>query len=581
MRIGIALISLALLASACNNTKHTTGTVLHVRDTAALHRWSDSLFFAAQRSKMAGDYKRAVSQFSDVLRVQPQNATVYYELSRLFSQLHNESYSLGFAKRAAAMDTTNRWFQLNLADALTNDSRFDSAALIYDRLSRLYPDNDDYLYNKGLLLSRAGDTEGALDAFDSLEKRSGVVEEVVYQKQRMLLKLSRIDEAAAEIQQLINQNPTELRYYQLLAALYDANDRTEEARKNYEYILSRDPNDTHALMALSSYAKKNNDTTTYWKYLTRAFASPDFSIDEKVAYIYPFLQMATIDSSKLREALTLSSLIVQAHPTAAKGYALRGDIYSQTEQLDSALADYNQAITLDSSRFTVWYQEMLIYSRMNNSQALLDASNLVNRRFPHEFMGFYFNGMANYLLKHYPETIAALKKAIEVGADKKMLANIYSLLGDTYHAMDNDLQSDSSYELALALQPEDPLVLNNYSYYLSVRGVQLEKAEQMSRASLELEPESPNYMDTYAWILFRLGRYTDAKTWMEKALQYPASQDSPGMLEHYGDILFNLKDADKAVEYWQKARDKGGDSSLLARKIAEKRYIPDVTPAHP
>ncbi|HEY0272586.1 MAG TPA: tetratricopeptide repeat protein [Chitinophaga sp.] len=581
MRIGIVILGLALLGSACTTTKHNAGVPVHTRDTAAVHRWADSLFFAAQRSKMAGDYKRAITQFSDVLRLQPQNATVYYELSRLFAQAHNDNYALGFAKRAAEMDTTNRWFQLNLADALTGSNRFDSAALIYDRLSRQYPDNDDYLYNKGLLLARAGNTEGALAAFDALEQRSGVVEEVVYQKQRMLLKLSRIDEAAAEIRKLIDQNPTELRYYQLLAELYDANDRTEEARKNYEYILSRDPNDTHALMALSTYAKKNNDTATYWKYLTRAFASPDFSIDEKVAYLYPYLQMSTLDTSKLREALTLSRLIVQAHPAEAKGYALRGDIYSQMDELDSALADYRQAIARDSSRFTVWYQEMLIYSRMNDSQHLLETSTIVNRRFPHEFMGFYFNGMANYLLKRYPETIAALQKAVEVGADKKMLANIYSLLGDTYHAMDKDPQSDSSYELALALQPQDPLVLNNYSYYLSVRGVQLEKAERMSRESLELEPESPDYMDTYAWILFRMGRYADAKTWMEKALEFPASQDSPGMLEHYGDILFNLKDADKALEYWEKAREKGGDSSLLARKIAEKRYIPDVAPARP
>ncbi|PUZ28060.1 hypothetical protein DCC81_00820 [Chitinophaga parva] len=580
MRIGIALLGLALLAGACSHTKHSTGAnVPGSRDTAALHRWTDSVFFAAQRSKMAGDYKKAITQFSDVLHYQPDNATAYYEISRLFGLLHNDGYALGFAKRAAGMDTTNRWFQLNLADALSTANKFDSAAFIYDRLSRLYPDNDDYLYNKGLLLSRAGDAEGALAAFDALEKRSGIVEEVVYQKQRMLLKLSRVDEAATEIQKLIDQNPTEMRYHQLLAELYDANDRTDDAKKAYEYILTRDPNDTHALIALATYARKAGDYNTYLVYLRRAFASPDFSIDEKVAYVYPYLQMSTVDTSKLREALGLTDLIVEAHPNEAKAYALRGDIYSQLDSLDAALNDYKASLARDSSRYTVWYQAMWIYSRENDNEGLLRTSNSVTRLFPHEFMGFYFNGMANYLLQHYPETITALKKAVDVGADKKMLANIYSLMGDTYHNLQNDNLSDSSYELALALQPNDPLVLNNYSYYLSVRNVQLEKAERMSRESLELEPESPNYMDTYAWILFRMGRFADAKTWMEKALTFPSSQDSPGMLEHYGDILFNLKDAAKAVEYWQKARDKGGDSTTLVRKITEKRYIPDPAPA--
>jgi Tfp pilus assembly protein PilF len=115
--------------------------------------------------------------------------------------------------------------------------------------------------------------------------------------------------------------------------------------------------------------------------------------------------------------------------------------------------------------------------------------------------------------------------------------------------------------------------MNNYSYYLSLRGENLERAEQMSRESLEIEPESPTYMDTYAWILFRQEKYAEAKIWIEKALQYPDAQKNPNVLEHYGDILYNLKEVTKAVEYWQKAKEKGASSVDLARKIAEKRYI--------
>ncbi|HEU4553972.1 MAG TPA: tetratricopeptide repeat protein [Chitinophaga sp.] len=577
MRVLITVIGLgcALTWGACSSTKNTAARhVYAIKDPTILKQRSDSLFFAAQRSKMLGDYKTAITQFSDYLRLNRQNPTVYYELARLFMEVNNPAYALGFARRAAAMDTTNRWFQLALADALGMNQLFDSAATVYDRLIRQYPESEDYLFNKAMLLSKAGKTDDALAVLDQLEEKTGVVEELVYQKQRLLLKESKVDAAAAEIRKLIDQNPGEIRYYQLLADVYDANDRVKEATAVYQTILSKDPDNPRSLIALANYARQRKDSTTYWSYLTKAFANPDYSIDEKVAFVYPYLQMMQLDSSKLQEGLLLTRLVIQAHPKEAKAYALRADMFSQADMLDSALNDYNKAIGLDSTRFSVWYQLMWIYSRKDDTQALLNASTLVTQRFPEEFMGFYFKGVATYMLQKFPEAIRSLNKAVAIGSsDKRFMGDVYSLLGDAYHAIGQHQLSDSSYERALIIRPDDAMVLNNYSYYLSVRGEHLEKAAEMSHRSLELQPGSATYMDTYAWILFRQGKYEDAKQWIEKALQDPEARKDPNVLEHYGDILFNLKDVAKALEYWQLAKEKGASSVGLARKIAEKRYI--------
>ena len=42
------------------------------------------------------------------------------------------------------------------------------------------------------------------------------------------------------------------------------------------------------------------------------------------------------------------------------------------------------------------------------------------------------------------------------------------------------------------------------------------------------------------------------------------------ILEHYGDILFKLGEKEKAIEYWNKAKKKGGGSDLLDKKIVDK-----------
>lgn len=576
MRVFISVIGMAwLLLSACSSTRNSAvTTAVPVKEPVPLlEQRADSLFFAAQRSKMLGDYRTAITQYSDYLRLKKNNAVVYYELARLFMEVHNPEYALGFARRAVGLDSSNHWYMITLADAYAVNDQFDSAAAVFTVLNRRYPDTDEYLYNKGVLLARTGKTEAALATFQRLEEKTGPVEEVIYQQQRLLLKLSKVDEATAAIGKLIAQNPEELRYRYLLAETYDANDRKADAIKVYDTILKMDTNNARALIALANHARKNNDQDRYRAYLTRAFSNPDYSIDEKVAYVYPYLQMSQMDTGKVTEGLALTALITAAHPTEAKAFAVRGDMFSQADMLDSALVAYHHALRLDSSRFSVWYQLMWIYSRQDDPNKLLAITNTVTQKFPEEFMGYYFKGVASFLLQQYPASIATLNRAVSIGGDKKFMADIYSLLGDAYHATGQHPLSDSSYEHALVLRPKDAMVLNNYSYYLSLRGEHLDKAATMSRQSLELEPESPTYMDTYAWILFRLDKFEEARTWIEKALQYPEAQQDPNVLEHYGDILFNLKEVTKALEYWKKAKDKGASSSALARKIAEKRYI--------
>lgn len=576
MRVLLTVIGVAglLITGACNGPKKALRHGAAIKDPAVLEQRADSLFFAAQRSKMLGDYRTAITQYSDYLRLNKNNPTVYYELARLFLEVQNPGYALGFARRAATMDPDNHWFQITLADAFAVNEQYDSAATVFDRLTTRFPNSEDYLFNKAMFLAKANKPAAALATFNQLEQKTGVVEEIIYQKQKLLLKMSQVDSAAAEIRKLMDVNPQELRYHYLLAEVYDANDRTADAIAIYKNLLTKDPDNARALLGLASYAKKKNDKAGYWAYLTRAFANSSYSIDEKVAYVYPYLQMMQLDSTKVEEGLELTALVVKAHPKEPKAYALRGDMFSQVDMLDSAQECYTKALSLDSTRFSVWYQLMWIYSRKEEPNALLTLSNTVTEKFPKEFMGYYFKGVASFLLQQYPAAITALNKSLEIGTgEKRFQADVQSLLGDAYHATGQHQLSDSSYERALQLRPQDALVLNNYSYYLSLRGENLDRAEEMSKRSLEIEPDSPTYMDTYAWILFRQEKFEEAKHWIEKALEFPESQQNPNVLEHYGDILFNLKDVTKAVEYWQKAKDKGATSVGLVRKIAEKKYI--------
>ena len=80
------------------------------------------------------------------------------------------------------------------------------------------------------------------------------------------------------------------------------------------------------------------------------------------------------------------------------------------------------------------------------------------------------------------------------------------------------------------------------------------------------------YLDTYAWVLYKQGKYNEALIWQRKALDAGGSGEAV-LVEHLGDILFRTGDTAGALEQWRKARDLRGGSDLIDRKITEGRLV--------
>jgi Tfp pilus assembly protein PilF len=95
----------------------------------------------------------------------------------------------------------------------------------------------------------------------------------------------------------------------------------------------------------------------------------------------------------------------------------------------------------------------------------------------------------------------------------------------------------------------------------------------MAKKAVSLDPESASFQDTYGWVLFMQGKYKEAGEWILKALNNK-EEPSAEVMEHYGDVLYKLGDATQALQYWQKAKQKGKGSDLLEKKIADKKYYP-------
>ena len=191
---------------------------------------------------------------------------------------------------------------------------------------------------------------------------------------------------------------------------------------------------------------------------------------------------------------------------------------------------------------------------------MLELSTKAIELYPDQSVIYLFHGIALGQNDHHSEAVKVLKAGSKLVVDNDIqLFQFYSSMGDGYNEIKDYIESDYYFDKALELNPNDSFVLNNYSYYLSVRGEKLTQAEQMSKLSNELQPEQASFQDTYAWILYRLERYEEAKIWLEKAI-VSGGGTSGVILEHMGDAMYQLGDVNKAIEYWIQAK-KIGDVS--------------------
>jgi Tfp pilus assembly protein PilF len=154
-------------------------------------------------------------------------------------------------------------------------------------------------------------------------------------------------------------------------------------------------------------------------------------------------------------------------------------------------------------------------------------------------------------------------------------------MGDLLHQKGLTHEAFEAYDSCLAWKDDNIMCLNNYAYYLSLVGEQLDKAEQMSYQTLKAEPKNSTYLDTYAWILFQQKRYSEAKVYIEQAMQnieevagtVDDSVSNATIYEHAGDIYWFCGEPDTSLLFWQDALKGDAENKVLIRKIKLKKYV--------
>ena len=525
--------------------------------------------FNALKAKSLENYEQALDQFQKCINIDNKQAVPFYESAMINKNQGNLDLAEEQIKIATILEKNNRWYQLAYAEILFSKQNFKTAAVEYQKLILLEPGNeelyyllaDTYIYNKDFLK--------AIAVYDDLEKNKGVDKMISMQKHKLYMELQKKKNAINELLKLINTYPNDVEVLEILSEVYLLNDEKEKAFEIFKKLAIIDPDNGRIHLTLADYYRENGDNNQSFEELKLAFKSIKLGIDIKVQILVSYFQLLGVNDSMRQQAEELSELLISTHKDNPKAHAVYADILYTENKFQEAKRHYLIVLEKDKTKSQVWSQVLFIQAEQSDFEGMLKTSEEALTYFSTEPLFYYFNGVASKWFKNYDQAINSLNMGVEFVLDNNMLLlEFYSSLADSYHAIKEHKLSDEYYEKSLEIDSNNVLILNNYAYYLSVRKIKLEKAKKMSYKCNELEKDNGTYQDTYAWILYELKEYEEAKEWMEKALKNGGDK-SAVVVEHYGDILYQLGNVGAAIIQWKKAKELGEASKFLDKKLED------------
>lgn len=530
----------------------------------------DKVFFRAMKEKMQGNLSEADLAFREAIILDKENANVYYQIAEINYLKKNVKEALRFAQVAVQLNPKNIWYHNLLADLYKSNRNYEKSADLYLQMYDNLKPELNYLYEAATNYFYENKFKKSIKVLDRIEKLIGPREEVIIKKEQVFLQSNKINKAIAEVERLIKYYP-DLKYKGMLADLYLSKKDDKKAIAIYNEILKEDPNNGYASIALCDYYKVQGKHDLAYTYLKKAIGSADMEVKYKIQVLVSYITPIA-EGEKRKQAYELIDIFKQANKGDASAMMLKGDLLLQDKKYAQARLEYLSATKLDVNNFAIWQQILYCDQELNNNEFLLADCEEALANFPTEPLFYNYKAYASLQFKKYDMAIDAALKGVEfVVENDELKIQLLSIAGDAAHYAKKPQLVDSIYEQALLLNPENAYALNNYAYFLSLRKEKLDKADSMSFLSLQIEPNSASYLDTYGWILYQKKEYEKAKSYIEQSLKL--SPNSGEVLEHYGDILYKLGEKDEAIKFWNKAKTNNSSGEFLNEKIKQGKLI--------
>lgn len=595
MRSSLLPFSLFLLAAAC--------LLAGCRSTAApspkseavavrtlpyeTQRRVDALFLEAVRQREKGSYDAESELLAEALRVDPDMPEALYEMAVLQLAFARSSDTLRIQEaedmlgRAVALDSGNKFYKETLGRLYAGKGDYGKSLEIYEDLARQEP-SVAYLSMLVSLYEAKEDFQGAIRTLDRLEQLEGKDESYSIEKFKIYTQQGDDERAYAAIEDLCAEYPADLRYRVLLGDLYQQNGHAEMALAIYRDVLTVEPDNSFAQLSLLAYYKNSGEDSLYSAMVEEVVLNPDTESSTRVEVMRNFVSDTFRNQGDTAKVLRLFRQALRQPQSdrfmAELFAAYMGMIEMPADSLEPLMRQILD-VEPDYSRARLQLLQILLsHDEMEESARICREGQLYD---PSQIVFFYYEGICLYRLGRERDALEALQRgAANIGPEAEFdyASDLYATMGDLLHDQGDKQAAYAAYDSALTYKSDNYMCMNNYAYFLSLDGNSLDRAEAMSRKTVEAYPANATYLDTYAWILFVKQQYTQARIYIDETLKNAEeTAENATLYEHAGDIYYKCGERAAALAYWKTAlrlTDDADRAAVLRKKIRLKRWVP-------
>jgi len=521
----------------------------------------------ADAIKAATIHKDTIAALGAIEAIFQQDSNYAPALNLLSKLTRVHKNAIEYSERAYLSDTTNRYYLEDYGAALVRGEEYDKAVGVFRKIVSRSTDPNHYRI-LAILLDSNRRTSEALAILDTAEMRFGRIPLLGRLRQYYLLKTGQTLAAEADARKAIEEAPYLAENHISLAEIYAMTRRDSLALDSFKRAIAIDTLALEPWLALAEYYQKEGNKGQYLNILERIFSNNQLPLEGKIE---EWKRLVGDLSSYRRFYPQYDALIkrLYIHYPESKDVAVlyaqhliaSGDI-EQALALCKRLIDYRKPLLEDFTRV------IEIENHLSHIDSVRHYTDLALAAFPHNTDLLHMRGALALQRKEYDDALVLYNEALQHADNDTLRSTLWGAIGDVEHQRKEMKRCYKAYDKALRYHADNAMVLNNYAYFLALDNRNLERALTMITRALALAKNNSTYLDTMAWVLYRLGRYAEAKRYMQQALSLDRD-NSAELALHYGDILHALGEEFMAKTYWRKALERGADKEEI-----EKRFLP-------
>ncbi len=524
-------------------------------------------FIEGKTFELQNDFISAIESYRAALKLD-KSSGIYYALSNVYYKLGKFNEALTEIKNALRLKPESENYLELSANIYISQKDFKNAANAYEKILSTDTNYTFGLYSLARLYQELNMPAKAIVIYEKITNKIGYDFDVLRKMYEIYYSYKDYPKSIEVLENLLVLDPYNNEIKKLLATLYFSNDQIENSKKMYEELFILNPEDKDIQSELVKiYFRENNSEMAFEKF-GKMIGKDSLGFYEKVQIGELYFNMIQQDPPSAEIAKSIFYNLSNQYPEEWIPYYYLGAISILTKSGDNYKENFLKAIQYaDTSRDVYTNIGFSLFQEGDVNDALNILAQGLSK-YPDDFRMNYINGLTLQRAGRESESIEYFEKALIANPGE---ISILSTLGLIYDNQGNYSKSAEIYEKALSIDPQNALVLNNYAYNLSERGVNLDKALAMSKLSLEKDPENASYLDTIGWIYFKMKNYKQAKKNIEKSLSI--NPNSAVVMEHLGDIYFGMEDYQNAKKYWNQSLNLNPGNAGLQEKITNLKSI--------